>query len=141
VTYANQDRLAVFGERFGDTGWIKAAHRALRLSRIQPRRPLRLLPLELARTQRAFGLDARICVSRQYEVTQRWGFTFHQWYPDADGIQYSARLAGPHLNLCLFLDRCHHDLEATALGTLGALPLDVLRAGAAYNLAIEWLFP
>jgi hypothetical protein len=141
VTYANQDRLGVFGERFGDTGWIKNADRGIRLSRLTPRRPLRLLPLDLAPTQRAFGIDARVCVSRRYDATQRWGFAFHQWYPEADGIRYTARLAGPHLNLCLFLDRCAGDLEVLTIGALASLPMDVLRAGADYDLAIEWFLP
>lgn len=141
VTYASQDRQAVFGERFGDIGRIKAEQRTLRLSQITPRRPLRLVPLELATTQRAFGLDGRICVSRQYEATQRWGFALHEWYPEADGIRYTARLAGPHLNVCLFLDRCRNELGVGSFGTLGTLMIDVLRAGAAYNLAVEWLVP
>ncbi len=141
VTYANQDRQGVFGERFGEIGRIKAQDRPLRLSRITPHRPLRLIPLDLAATQLAFGLDGRICVSKQYPTTRRWGFAFHEWYPKADGIQYTARLASPYLNVCLFLDRCAGKLGVARMGTLGALRMDVLHAGATYNLAIDWLLP
>lgn len=141
VTYANHDRQGVFGERFGEIGRIKASDQSLRLSRLTPRRPLRLVPLDLAPAQLAFGLDGRICVSKQYPATQRWGFAFHEWYPKADGIRYTARLASPHLNVCLFLDRCASKLGVARIGTLRALRMDVLRAGATYSLAIDWLLP
>jgi hypothetical protein len=37
---------------------------------------LRFVPLDLALTQLAFGLDARICVSKQYRATQGWASPF-----------------------------------------------------------------
>lgn len=141
VTYGNEDQLGVFGERFGDIGRINADARTLRLSQLTPRRSLGLVGLDLATTQIAFGLDGRICVSRQYSTTQQWGFAFHEWYPNADGIRYTARLASPHLNVCLFLDRCGNDLDLKLAGRLGGLTMDVLRAGSSYNLAIDWILP
>lgn len=141
VTYVNLNPFACYAEVFGNTMQIPPAAVVRRRSRIQARRPLRLIGLDRATVQKAFGLDLNICSSLDYLRTQAWSLAWHDWYPDSDGIRYIGRHAVEHCNLCLFLDRCAGDLEATFEGLLKDLRRDGLIAAHRYNLAPRLFFP
>ncbi len=140
VTYVNLDRHACYAEVFGDAREIPPSAAERRLSRLQARRPLRLLGLDRATVQKAFGLDLNICSTRDYRRTQAWSQAWHRWYPDADGIRYLGRHAVEHPNLCLFLDRCGETLEAIFEGEIGDLRRDTLIAAHRYHLAPRLFF-
>ncbi len=137
VTYGNRDRLGAFAEVYGDTRRIDSSQAARRLSLIVSRRPLRLVPLDNAPTQKRLGLDGRINFSRQYPVTQRWSVALHTWLPETDGIRYLSRHAAEQRNYCLFLDRCGAHLRAELQGTLGDLHAVVLFAADKYSLVSD----
>lgn len=135
TVYANADRLGAFAEVYGDVGRIGPAEGSGRsLSHVYSTGPLRMVALDRGETQKALGLDARICVSRRYEITRQWAYAIHRWYPQASGIRYLSRHASPHHNYCLFLDRCRHLLVAELQGRLEELRATVLLAAARYRL-------
>ena len=141
VTYVNLDRYACYAEVFGDSQEIPPLAASRRRSRIRPRRDLRLVALDQAAVQKAFGLDLNICASRDYERTQAWSRAWHAWYSDADGIRYVGRHAVEKHNLCLFLDRCGADLEMVFEGHLEDLRHDGLVAAHKYSLAPRLFLP
>jgi hypothetical protein len=135
TVYANADRLGAFAEVYGDVGRIGPSEGSGRfLSRVYSTEPLNLVTLDRGETQKALGLDARICVSRRYKTTREWAYAIHRWYPEASGIRYLSRHASPHPNYCLFLDRCRHLLAAESQGRLDELKATVLLAAARYRL-------
>jgi hypothetical protein len=140
VTYVNLDRHACYAEVFGDAGEIPPAAADRRLFRLRAKRPLRVVALDRATVQKAFGLDLNVCSSLDYERTRAWSLALHTWYPEADGIRYLGRHAVEDLNLCLFLDRCGDALEAAAEGSLGELRRDGLVAAHRYHLAPRLFF-
>lgn len=136
--YANAERLGSFAEVYGDVGRISPSEGSSRyLSRVYSTRPLKLLALERGETQKALGFDARICVAKRYETTRAWAYAIYRWYPESAGIRYISRHANPHLNYCLFLDRCRSVLFADLKGPLENLPKTVALASARYKLASE----
>lgn len=137
VTYGNRDRLGAFAEVYGDTRRIDAGQADRRLSVIVSERPLSLIPLDDAPTQKRLGIDGRINFSKQYPITQRWSLALHTWLPGADGVRYLSRHAAEQLNYCLFLDRCGADLRAELQGTLGELRRVVLFAADKYSLVSD----
>ncbi len=141
VTYVNLDRHAGYAEVFGDAGEIPPSAAKRRLSRIVARRPLRLVALDRAEGQKAFGLDLNVCSSLDYERTRVWSRAFHDWYPGADGIRYLGRHAVEKPNVCLFLDRCGADLRAEFEGFLKDLLRDGLIAAHRYHLVPRLFFP
>ena len=140
VTYLNLDRHACYVEVFGDVGEIPPSAAKRRLSRLRAHRLLRLVALDRAAVQKAFGLDLNICSTRDYRRTQSWSCAWRAWYPEADGIRYLGRHAVEHRNLCLFLDRCGDALEASFEGTLEDLRRDGLIAAHRYSLAPRLFF-
>jgi hypothetical protein len=135
TVYANADRLGAFAEVYGDVGRIGRSEGSGRLlSRVYSTEPLSLVTLDRGETQKALGLDARICVSRRYGTTREWAYAIHRWYPQASGIRYLSRHASPHTNYCLFLDRCRHLLAAELQGQLDELRATVLLAAVRYRL-------
>ena len=135
VTYANLDRLATYAEVFGDAREIPPSAADHRLLRLGSERSLRLVALDDASTQKAFGLDLNICASIDYARTRAWGLAFHGWYPEADGIRYLGRHAVTALNVCLFLDRCREAQTAVEEGRLADLVVEGLKAAHRYHLA------
>ena len=136
--YANTYRLGCFAEVFGDAGVIEALEiRRRSLFRVSSARTLRLLTLDDGGVQKAFGLDSRICDTKRYEVSRAWGLAFHGWYPEADGIRYISRHASPHLNVCLFLDRCVDAIRAEEVGRLVDLAKTVAAARREYHLVSQ----
>ncbi len=136
--YANTFRLGCFAEVFGDTGVIEASEiRRRSLFRVSSTRTLRLLTLDDGGVQKAFRLDSRICDTKVYEVSRAWGLAFHGWYPEADGIRYISRHASPHLNVCLFLDRCMDAIRAEEVGRLVDLAKTVAAARRKYHLVSQ----
>ncbi len=119
---------------YRDTRRIDSIQAGRRLSLIVSERPLRLVSLDDAPTQKWLGLDGRINFSKQYPVTQRWGLALHTRQPEADGIRYLSRHAAEQRNYCLFLDRCGSDLRAELQGMLGALRAVALFAADKYSL-------
>ncbi len=141
VTYVNLDPFACYAEVFGNRMEIPPSAATRRRSRIRSRRRLRLVGLDRAAVQKAFGLDLNICSTLDYARTRAWSRAWHVWYPDADGICYFGRHAVEKRNLCLFLDRCVGDLEATFEGLLKDLRRDSLIAAHRYSLAPRLFFP
>jgi hypothetical protein len=143
VTYANEDQYGCFGEVYGDRQSIPPADRTRLLSRLSASEPLYLIPLEDGELLKALHpqLDGRINSDVHYTVTQEWSLALHSWFPDAHGIRYVARHATPHLNHCLFLDRCEGRLELETKGKLEDLHEIVTRACDAYGLAPRLLEP
>ena len=141
VTYVNLDRHACYAEVFGDAMEIPPSAALLRRSRVAARRPLRLIPLDLARSQKAFGLDLNVCSTLDYERTRAWSLAWHDWYPAADGIRYLGRHAVEKPNVCLFLDRCADEIEAVFEGLLKDLRRDGLIAAHRYHLVPRLFFP
>lgn len=141
VTYVNLDRHACYAEVFGDAREIPPSAADRRLFRLRATRPLRVIPLDRARLQKAFGLDLNVCSCLDYARTRPWSLALHTWYPEADGIRYLGRHAVENPNLCLFLDRCGDALEAREVGTLADLRRDGLVAAHRYHLAPRLFFP
>lgn len=137
VTYGSDDRFACFGEVYGDRQSIPPTDMARKLSSIRANRPLRFITLDDGETLKALHseLDGRVASDIHYTVTRAWSLALHAWYKDADGIRYVARHGTPHLNRCLFLDRCASSLEVEEEGELGELRDLVVRACDAYALA------
>ena len=140
VTYVNLDRHACYVEVFGDAREIPPSSARRRLSRLRAHRPLRLVALDRAAVQKAFGLDLNICSTRDYHRTQSWSRAWHEWYPEADGIRYLGRHAVEQRNVCLYLDRCADVLAASLVGYLEDLRLDGLIAAHRYGLAPRLFF-
>lgn len=141
MTYVNLDPFACYAEVFGNRMEIPPSAALRRRSRIEAGRRLRLVGLDRAEVQKAFGLDLNICSTLDYARTQAWSRAWHDWYPDCDGIRYLGRHAVEKRNLCLFLDRCAGDLEATFEGFLKDLKRDGLVAAHRYHLAPRLFFP
>lgn len=141
VTYVNLDRHACYAEVFGDLLEIPPWAGDRILSRIRSNRPLRLITLDNAEAQKAFGLDLNICSSLDYVGTRAWSRALHAWYPRADGVRYLGRHAVEQRNLCLFLDRCGDHLEGDREGRLRNLRRDGLIAAHRYSLAPRLFFP
>ena len=118
--YLGQDEHCVFVETFGhSTGAADlvtlAALEARELSRIEPKRRLRLVDLSgpgLARLR----ADARLCTGSIF-VAQRWALALAQHPERPDGIYYRSR-HDPERFCAAVFDRASHDLEAISLGTL-----------------------
>jgi RES domain len=121
VSYGNDAEHGAFVEVYGDIGRIGPRERRRRLSLIRSQRPLLLLDMDNPKTQRVFGLDARISTSKQYGSTRAWGRAWHDWYEPLDGIRFLARKESRTLNYCLFLDRCGDELRGTHFGSLGRM--------------------
>ena len=100
---------------------IDSSQAGRRLSVIVSHRPLRLVPLDDAPTQKRLGLDGGINFSKEHPITQRWSLALHTWLPEDDGIRYLFHHAGEQRNYCLFLDRCGADLRTELQDTLGEL--------------------
>jgi hypothetical protein len=101
--------------------------------------PLLLVDLESAKTQKAFGLDARIASTKRYATTQAWSRAWHDWYPRADAIRYRSRQENDTLNFCLFLDRCGDALTIGPSIRLDAMDrADLLRLVTPYGIAVDW---
>jgi hypothetical protein len=141
VTYVNLDRHGCYAEVFGDAREIPPWAATRRLSRIRADRPLRVVALDRAAVQKAFGLDLNVCSSLDYERTQAWSRAWHEGYPHADGIRYLGRHGVENRNLCLFLDRCGGHLEAVFEGYLEDLRRDGLIVAYKYNLVPRLFFP
>ena len=141
VTYVNLDEFACFAEVFGNRMEIPPSAATRRYSLIRAHRPLRLLGLDAATTQKAFGLDLNVCSTLDYARTQAWSRAWYDWYPAADGIRYLGRHAVEHRNVCLLLDRCAGDLEAALVGILKDLRRTGLIAAHRYHLAPRLFFP
>lgn len=135
VTYVNLERLAAFAEVFGDAREIPPSAADRRLFDLRSGRPLRLVTLDDASTQKAFGLDLNVCASIDYEKTRAWSLALYGWYREADGIRYLGRHAVRSLNVCLFLDRCRDALTVSDEGRLADLRVEGLRAAHRYHLA------
>ena len=140
VTYVNSDEYAVFAEPFGDARDIPPSAGDRRLVEVFANRPLHVLPIDDATVQKAFGLDLRICADRDYRWTRAWSRAWHRWYPEADGVRFVGRHTSPHLNLCLYLDRCLDALSTRDLGDLKSLRAHGLEAAARYSLAPRLYF-
>jgi hypothetical protein len=139
VTYGNLEEVGAFLEVYGDTQRIESAQRARRLTQLESERPLLVVDLDDAKTQKVFGLDARIASSRQYGTTQRWSRAWHEWYADADGIRYRSRHENSTLNLCLFLDRCADAFVIRQTERLEDLDrARLLRLVAPYQITLDW---
>lgn len=139
--YGNASRLGCFAEVYGDTGRIGTSEGENRyLSHIQSKKPVKVLALDEGSIQKVLGLDARICVLKQYETTRRWALEIYRWFPEAAGIRYISRHAAPNLNYCLFLNRCRPALQADLEGPLKDLRSTVLLAASRYRLdsQIAW---
>ncbi len=122
---------------YGDGGSIPPSATSRLLSCLTATGPLRLVQLDDGRLLKALhpGLDGRISTDVEYPTTQRWSLALHEWYPDAHGVRYTARHATPHLNYCLFLDRCAGLLDLHTEGKLEDLADIVTLASDAYGLA------
>jgi hypothetical protein len=136
VLYGNKDRFGCFAEVYGDSGRITREQAARKLSFIESTKPLQLVPLDHAPTQKCFHLDGRINMSKQYHVTQLWSQRLHAWFPQADGIRYLSRHAGTEHNYCLFLDRCASALEVMTHAEIQYQRNTVLFAAERYNLTV-----
>lgn len=136
--YCNADRLAVFGEVYGDVRIIETSEKERRMSRIFSQEPLRVVPLDDPGVQKSLGLDGRIGMSKQYSVTQRWALSFFRWFPEADGIRYLSRHVGEARNYCLFLERCAGKLRVEEHGEISTLSDVVLLAADRYHLEVHW---
>jgi hypothetical protein len=134
VTYVNEDRYATFAEVYGNQQEIPPGDRARILSRVSGARGLKLLTIDEAEIQKAFGLDLNISAVTDYSQTQAWSLAWHTWYPDADGISYVGRHAVKKLNYCFFLDRCADALEFKREGVLEELDDVVSRACEIYSI-------
>lgn len=139
VTYGNAEELGAILEVYGDTQRIDAAQRDRWLTMIESGRELLLIDLDDARTQKAFGLDARIAASRQYATTQRWSRAFHDWYPEVDAIRYRSRQESATLNACVFLDRCGDVFRIVGSERLGDMNRRALLSLVVpYRIVIDW---
>jgi len=139
VTYGNTTDIGAFVEVYGDTQRVEASQRHRWVTQLESQRPLLLLDMDDASTQKAFGLDARIGTARQYATTQQWSRTLHGWYPDADGIRYRSRHENSTLNVCLFLDRCAHVMTISNSEPLEALGRsELLRLLTPYRIVVDW---
>jgi hypothetical protein len=138
VLYASVDERAPFAEVYGDTQLISANEATRRNSRIVAARQLQLVDLTDAHVQKVLRIDGRIATAKQYPTTQKWSRALHRWFPDADGIIYPSRHAGPHHNLCLFLDRCRTELDVQPVREIGepAFRLELLDICDLYNLVL-----
>jgi RES domain len=137
VTYLSADEYGCFGETYGDRQAIPPRDSERLLSRLTTTGPLRLIHLDDGELLKALHphLDGRISSDIHYTITQAWSLALHEWYPEAHGIRYIARHATPHLNYCLFLERCSGLLELGTEGRLADLRELVIRACDAYGLA------
>jgi hypothetical protein len=122
---------------YGDRESIPPGDGSRAASKLTCGEPLRLIPLEDGQFLKALHpqLDGRISTDVEYGTTRQWALALYGWYPDAQGIRYTARHATPHPNYCLFLDRCPNALRADREGTLDQLDELVTLACAAYGLA------
>lgn len=135
VTYVSSDPLAVFAEVYAEGSRVIARSEAQRRrSRIWSTRPLRLLRIDDMAVAAAFGLDNRVSTEKPYPRTQAWSLAWHEWYPAMEGIVFLGRKSAPHLNTCLYLDRCAGALEFELEGTLEQLRDDGLRGCHRYNI-------
>ena len=92
VLYASDDYYAPYAEVFGDLRLVTRNQLSRRrLVEMAPRRPLRLVSLDDAQTQKVLGIDARICTDGRYQLTQAWSQAIHDAYEAADGIRYISR--------------------------------------------------
>jgi hypothetical protein len=135
VTYTNSARGGTIAEVYGDLGRIKSEEAARQLSLITATRPLQLVALDDSRNQKRLRLDGRIGDTKQYRTTQRWSAYLHH-RDDVDGIRYRSRHDGDTFNICLFLDRCAHDLIVHPEGTLQALRPTVLELADRYDISV-----
>jgi hypothetical protein len=136
--YCNANTLAAFAEVYGDVRVIDANQSSRRLSHIDSREKLLLVPLDDPATQKRLGLDGRIGMSRQYPTTQRWALSLFGWFPEAHGIRYLSRHAGEHRNYCLFVERCAGKLSSEEHGIISSLRNLVLLAADTYHLEVHW---
>jgi hypothetical protein len=139
VTYGNLEEVGAFLEVYGDMQRIDAGQRDRWRTLIESGRELLLIDLDEAKTQKAFGLDARVAASRQYATTQRWSRAFHDWYPDVDAIRYRSRQESATLNACLFLDRCGDAFTVAASDRLGDTNRRALLSLVVpYRIVVDW---
>lgn len=117
VLYAGSDPHCAFIETFGQsTGVYTVTLAALvgrGLSRIESRRPLRLVDLTgpgLAR----LGADERLC-SGEHEVAQRWAQALWTHPAQPDGLLYRARHDPSRHSVAIF-DRASVELRSSLLG-------------------------
>jgi hypothetical protein len=92
--YVAADEHAAFIETFGQSTGCNtvtlAALAARALTRIEPRRPLRLIDLAGSGGLARIGADARLC-SGDRAVARRWSLALHRHPSAPDGILYPAR--------------------------------------------------
>ncbi len=143
VLYANDTDVATFNESYAEKRRrIPAADAERHLVRITPKTPLPLVDLTDDRTLSALGLDARVSVGGDYDACGRWALAFHERWPEARGIAYTARWGGVRTtNVALFVERCRDDMVLESLGRLGDPALEdlVLEAGDRYRLTVAFL--
>lgn len=135
VTYASTAREGCIAECYGKTKRIASKQADRRLTMLTTDRPLRIVALDLAKVQKALGLDARIATAEQYATTQRWSRWLHD-NTDADAIRYVSRQDDEKQNFCLFLDRCADALTLHPEGTLKALRREVLQMADRYDISV-----
>lgn len=140
VTYTSSSRGGKIAEVYGELRRIKGEEAARQLSMVTATRPLQLITLDDATTQKRLRLDGRIGDAKQYATTQRWSRFLHD-RKDADGIRYRSRHAGAYVNVCLFLDRCADALVVHPEGTLMALRPIVLELADAYDISVYFPRP
>jgi hypothetical protein len=134
VRYAHDLRTGPWAEIAND-GRITMRHdQPAALWALQPRRPLRLVPLDDIRFLSAYLLDRRIS-SGNYGICQRWSAWLHAHYPAADGIRYEARKAGG-ISICLFTDRCRDAIDARQIELITNLEDDLTSARRTYFITV-----
>ena len=118
VLYVGADESAAFVETFarspGPSLVTWAALRARRLSRIEARRPLRLIDLTGAGLAR-IGADERLCAG-DWAVAQRWSRALWGHPRKPDGILYRSR-HDPSRQCAAIFDRARGVLRAQVLGS------------------------
>jgi len=119
VLYLGGDEAVAFVETFGrgpgPAFVTRSALRARRLSRVEARRPLRLVDLRgegLAR----IGADERLCAG-EYALAQRWSRAIWRHPLRPDGVLYRAR-HDPSRTCAALFDRCAVALRVHGVGSL-----------------------
>jgi hypothetical protein len=119
VLYVGADQHVAFIESFQIAGIHPAVTesklRERSLSRIQTRRPLRLLNLGETGALTRIGADARIFTA-SYTVSQRWSRAIQTHPEEPDGILYRPR-HDPARFAAAFFDRVADSVTAETLGT------------------------
>lgn len=106
VWYAATSLTGAVSEAFGNFGFLDKRVRR-RICFATSRRSLSFVDL-VGVSARAFGLDQRIGVERDYSLCQEWARAFYERYPGIHGIRWRGRQAG---SVCILLnDRVEMDL-------------------------------